>query len=51
MYIYLTNVNFLGAKQYSQFFMEQRNDFLDVLSAFPSCLPKLPRLIGRKHTM
>ena len=36
----------LGASDYTRLFLEQRNDFLDVLSAFPSCQPLLPRLIG-----
>ena len=40
-------VSFLsGAKDYSRLFLEQRTDLLDVLSAFPSCQPLLPRLIG-----
>ena len=40
------NNNVLGASDYARLFLEQRNDFLDVLSAFPSCQPLLPRLIG-----
>ena len=40
------NNNVLGASDCTRLFLEQRNDFLDVLSAFPSCQPLLPRLIG-----
>ena len=35
-----------GAKDYSRFILEERNDFLDLLSAFPSCQPQLSKLIG-----
>ena len=39
----------IGASEYTHLFIEYHFDLLDVLDAFPSCTPPLPRLIGMSN--
>ena len=41
-----TDLLLTGASEYTHLFIEYHFDLLDVLNAFPSCTPPLPRLIG-----